>query len=173
MTQRATVIRQAVPDDALAVADVHVRSWQAAYRGLMPEEYLAQLRAEDRAKFYDFSMDEPGKPFTQVSLIDGAICGFVVTMPSRLPEMPDHGEICALYVAPEHWRSGTGSALMAAAFQRLTSQEFKSAYLWLLAGNLRGEQFYQHHGWMRDGTSKEETIFGVTVSEERFIRTSL
>ena len=40
-------LRPAVPDDAMAVARVHVRAWQAAYHGLMPEDYLAGLRPED------------------------------------------------------------------------------------------------------------------------------
>jgi len=30
-------IREATPDDAPAIAAVHVRSWQAAYRGIVPE----------------------------------------------------------------------------------------------------------------------------------------
>jgi hypothetical protein len=35
-------LRRAEPPDAIAVA--HVRSWQAAYRKLMPDDYLDQLR---------------------------------------------------------------------------------------------------------------------------------
>jgi hypothetical protein len=41
-------VRPARPDDALPVAGVHVRSWQAAYRGLLPDDYLDGLRAEER-----------------------------------------------------------------------------------------------------------------------------
>jgi hypothetical protein len=40
-------LRGAEPTDAIAVARVHVRSWQAAYRKLMPD-YLDQLRPEDQ-----------------------------------------------------------------------------------------------------------------------------
>ena len=47
-------IRPAEPEDALAVARVHVRTWQAAYRSLLPDHYLDQLRAEDRAARYQF-----------------------------------------------------------------------------------------------------------------------
>ena len=42
-------VRTAQPDDAAAVAEVHVRAWQAAYRGLMADEFLDSLRPEDRA----------------------------------------------------------------------------------------------------------------------------
>jgi hypothetical protein len=41
-------IRRALADDALGVATVHVRSWQAAYRGLLPDAYLDQLDVEAR-----------------------------------------------------------------------------------------------------------------------------
>ena len=31
------ILRPAEPEDAMPVARVHVRAWQVAYRGLMPE----------------------------------------------------------------------------------------------------------------------------------------
>ena len=41
-------VRRATPEDAAGVAGVHVRSWQVAYRGLLPDDYLDGLRPEDR-----------------------------------------------------------------------------------------------------------------------------
>ena len=54
MRDWASLIRPAGPDDALAVARVHVRSWQVAYRTLLPDEYLDGLRPEERARRYTF-----------------------------------------------------------------------------------------------------------------------
>jgi len=34
------VIREARPEDAEAIVRCHIRSWQAAYRGLIPDEHL-------------------------------------------------------------------------------------------------------------------------------------
>ncbi|HWM18395.1 MAG TPA: hypothetical protein VNO51_01815, partial [Ilumatobacteraceae bacterium] len=42
-------IRPAAVEDADAIGAVHVRSRLAAYRGVMPNEYLDGLRAQDRA----------------------------------------------------------------------------------------------------------------------------
>ena len=39
----------------MAVARVHVRSWQVGYRGLLPDAYLDGLRAEERAERYNFA----------------------------------------------------------------------------------------------------------------------
>ncbi|MER6578988.1 hypothetical protein [Nonomuraea sp. NPDC001023] len=36
-------IRKATPADAQAIAEIHVRSWQAAYRGLLPQDHLDGL----------------------------------------------------------------------------------------------------------------------------------
>jgi len=47
-------IRNAQPNDAFEVAMVHVTSWQVAYRGILPAEYLEELRVEDRVQKYDF-----------------------------------------------------------------------------------------------------------------------
>ena len=33
-------LREARRGDEMAVAEIHVRSWQEAYRGLMPAEFL-------------------------------------------------------------------------------------------------------------------------------------
>lgn len=37
------MIRKASPSDAKAIAQVHISSWQDAYRDLMPAEYLLSL----------------------------------------------------------------------------------------------------------------------------------
>jgi len=61
-------LRDARPDDAMGVAGVHVRSWQTAYRGLLSEEYLNGLRAEDRTAHYDFSGVNPERWATIVAV---------------------------------------------------------------------------------------------------------
>jgi hypothetical protein len=52
-------IRRAGPGDELAVAGVHVRAWLAAYRGLIDDDYLDNLRPEDRATIYAFGATGP------------------------------------------------------------------------------------------------------------------
>ena len=105
----------------MAVAQVHVRSWQAAYRTLLPDDYLDKLRPEDRAQTYDFASLDPLKPWTIVAVEDGLIHGFASTAPSREPDLGDHGELWALYVDPAKWGRGFGVALMKAARVRLYS----------------------------------------------------
>jgi GNAT superfamily N-acetyltransferase len=164
------LLRPAIPDDAIAVARVHVRSWQAAYRTLLPDSYLDQLRPEDRAQTYDFAGHDPLVPRTVVATEDGLIRGFATTRASSEPDLTNYGELCALYVDPDYWGRGLGVALVSAARSHLSSLGFRHAILWILAGNVRGERFYQIDGWAPDGQRKTDSMWGVTVSEVRYQR---
>jgi GNAT superfamily N-acetyltransferase len=165
------LLRPAQPEDAIAVARVHVRSWQTAYRTLLPDEYLDQLRPEDRAQKYDFASLDPQKPQTIVATEGELIYGFASTAPSRDPNLMDYGELCALYVDPEQWGRGIGVALISAARGRLSALGFRNAALWVLAGNARAERFYQVDGWVSDGLRRTDTVWGITVDEIRYLRT--
>ncbi len=164
------LIRSAAPEDALAVAEVHVRSWQAAYRDLLPREDLDRLRPEDRARRYEFGATDPGKPSTLVAVRDGLILGFVTVMPARDGDARGNGEICALYVDPQWWDRGVGLALMQAGRSRLGTLGFRDAILWVLAGNTRAERFYARDGWRPDGGRRAASLWGVTVDEIRHRR---
>ena len=63
----AARLREARRGDELSVAEVHVRSWQEAYRGLMPGEFLAGLDPRDRAGRYRFEAEEG--PTTVLALL--------------------------------------------------------------------------------------------------------
>lgn len=164
------LIRRADPQDAMEVARVHVGSWQAAYRGLLPQSYLDQLRPEDRAARYDFANADPRAPQTLVAVDGEAIVGFATFMPSRDADKPDFGELCALYVPPEQWGRGVGAALSAAAREELVKRGFRNALLWVMEGNQRAERFYRRDGWMADGMQRTDTVWDVTVSELRYLR---
>ncbi len=164
------LLRPAEPDDAIAVARVHVRSWQAAYRTLLPDDYLDQLRPEDRAQHYDFASLDPLKPRTIVAIEEGLIYGFATTAPSRDPDLPDHGELYALYVDPERWGRGIGAALVSAARANLFGLGFRNALLWVLTGNVRAERFYRIDLWAPDGLRRTDSVWGVTVNELRYRR---
>ena len=157
----------------MAVAGVHVRSWQAAYRNILPDDYLNQLRPEDRAAVYDFATRDPLKPKTIVAVeeaVSPAIRGFATTMPVTDSDMPGCGELGALYVDPQHWGNGVGVALLLAAREQMWQQGFRKAILWVLTGNVRAERFYQRDGWTRDGVTRKATVWGIEVDEIRYAR---
>jgi GNAT superfamily N-acetyltransferase len=164
------LLRPAVPGEALAISRVHVRSWQAAYRGLLPDEYLDGLRAEERAEKYDFTNPDKSAPQTIVAEVDGLIVGFATTSRSQDASLADFGELCALYVDPVSWGRGYGLALAAEAQSRLVTLGFEDALLWILKGNVRADRFYRNDGWQPDGAEKSEMMWGTQVVELRDLR---
>src|SRR5215218_1600352 len=169
-TRAVLIVRAAEPADAIEVARVHVRSWQRAYRGLLPDDHLDGLRAEDRAARYTFGQSREDSPATLVALEGGAIQGFA-TVGSAREEADRHlGELLGLYVDPSSWGRGIGRRLVAEARGRLTQRGFTEAILWVLAGNERAERFYRADGWIHDGAGREEEIWGVSAEEVRYRR---
>jgi GNAT superfamily N-acetyltransferase len=150
---------------------VHVRSWQVGYRNLIPDEFLDRLRPEDRAARYDFATTDVSKPSTILAIEGAEILGFATTAPSRDPDLPDHGELCALYVDPQKWGRGIGVALISAARARLAELGFRNALLWVLEGNIRAERFYRADHWAPDGVLRTDSRRGVTLHEVRYQRT--
>jgi len=160
------LLRPAEPADAR----VHVRSWQVAYRGLMPDDYLDQLRPEDRAQRYNFAHVDPLQPHTIVAVTDDVICGFATTMPARDADVSGYGELCALYIDPDDWGRGIGVALVSAARAHLVRQGFRNALLWVLEGNTRADRFYRKDGWAPDGLRRTDEIWGIQVNDLRYQR---
>lgn len=163
-------LRPATPDDAMAVARVHIRAWQVAYRGLMPEDYLAGLRPEDRAQRYDFATVDPTRPRTLVAVEAETVLGFATVSPARDEDAAGRGELCALYVEPDCWGRGIGQALAAAARGDLYRLGFKAAVLWVVAGNARAQKFYRADGWTADGLHRPHQVWNVSVDAVRYSR---
>jgi GNAT superfamily N-acetyltransferase len=162
------VVRDAVPDDALAVAGVHVRSWQAGYRGLFPDDFLDALRPEDRARRYALGSSDPADPQTLVALQDGELAGFATVGPCRDAYCAGAGEIYAVYVDPPHWGTGVGRRLMDVACARLRENGHSDGVLWVLDGNVRAERFYRARGWEPDGASRLEDPWGIVAKVHRW-----
>ena len=169
-TEAVLSVRVAEPADAMAVARVHVRSWQVGYRGLLPGDYLDQLRPEGRASRYVFGQISADDPETFVALQDDAIRGFATIGPAWDSAQANLGELLALYVDPDWWRRGIGRRLVDKVRSRLSERGFTEAILWVLVGNEPAESFYRVDGWAADGAQREDEVWGVTVPELRYRR---
>jgi len=98
----------------------------------------------------------------------GLVVGFAVVGPAQDPE--GAGELCAITVDPDHWGTGVGSALLAAAQAELARLGYAEAVLWVLPDNARGRRFYEVEGWITDGTQRTSEVRGVVVPEVRYRR---
>lgn len=162
-------VRDGRPHDALAIARVHVRSWQSAYRGIFDDAFLDSLRAEDRVGRYSLKGASRSGPQTIVAERGGEIVGFTTVGPSRDADAADAAELYAVYVDPVAWGSGVGRQLMGAAYARIEALGFERAILWVLEGNERARHFYRSDGWQPDGARREEDVWDVPAVVVRYV----
>lgn len=165
-----TEVRTAVAADAEAVARVHVRAWQSAYRGLIAQDYLDSLTPEARARRYDFGRPGIGVPVTLVAVQHDAICGLVTIGLCREEDLPNFGELMAIYVDPDCLGTGIGRLLIGAGRDRLRGLGVEGAALWVLRDNVRARRFYARDGWQPDGASRTESYGDRPVAEVRYRR---
>jgi ribosomal protein S18 acetylase RimI-like enzyme len=161
-------IAPAGPHDLNELARLHVRSWQAAYAGIVPDAWLASLSVERREHGWRQVLAE-GRSELLVAKHGESMLGFASYGGSRdAGAAPATGELWALYVAPPSWRGGTGSALWLAARARLVQLGHVAATLWVLADNARAIRFYESHGFaVEAGSAKEFDLGGARLAEVR------
>jgi ribosomal protein S18 acetylase RimI-like enzyme len=153
-------IREGEPGDAGAIAEIHVRAWQAAYRGQLTDEYLDGLKVEDRLEQHRRTLQEPMSDWrTWVAEDERDLAGFAVTGPSQDADAdPKTAEVYAIYLRPDRIGSGVGRELFAHAVHDLRTRGFRTATLWVLETNERTRRFYEIAGWKPDGTVTSEHV---------------
>jgi ribosomal protein S18 acetylase RimI-like enzyme len=165
----AVTVRHARVEDAAALGRVHVRAWQAAYRGQLPDGYLDGLRAEERAAGWERGLQrDRARDPVLVAERDARVVGFAVVGAAEDPR--GAGELYAINVDPDHWGTGAGRALLLAAQAELARLGYGEAVLWVLPGNRRARRFYQAAGWVADGAERSAEVQGVVVPEVRYRR---
>jgi ribosomal protein S18 acetylase RimI-like enzyme len=166
-------VRPATVADAEAIARVHVATWQAAYAGLLPADYLAAMSdsVDQRAERWRTTVATGGSTVLVVDAPDNGqgLAGFVAVGPSRDADAAARtGELYAIYVHPQFWDERIGAALHDAGLAALHAGQHQSATLWVLDTNQRARAFYERHGWSLDGNRKPAEIGDVTVTEVRY-----
>lgn len=162
------VVRRAGEADAADVSRIRVRSWQWAYRGLMPDSVLDGLSAEDGVDGWRRGLAREDR-WTWIAECGAVPFGFAATGPTtESTAEPGTAEIYAIYLEQEHVGTGVGRELFATAVRNLHEVGFSRALLWVLEANARARRFYEAAGWIPDGAVKDETWYGHVLREVRY-----
>jgi GNAT superfamily N-acetyltransferase len=161
-------LRDATIHDAEGIADMHVKTWQDAYRGVVPDDHLDGLDVVDRAKRWREGISAPEGPI-RVAEVDDRIVGWACYGTTRDSDADDRttGELYGIYVRSECWGSGVGPALMDEALAWL-AERYAVATLWTLEANARARAFYERTGWRFDGTTKDDDRQAFVLREVRY-----
>jgi ribosomal protein S18 acetylase RimI-like enzyme len=177
MTDTELEIRPATVQDAVAIAAVHIRSWQATYRGIVSPAALARLDINQRAALWTERLSTMRAGEHTLIGLRHDLVGFVQFGPSPdRDDNPHHcGQILAIHVDPDVTGRGVGRALLAASVQSLAQAGYQRATLWVIVDNDRARRFYERAGWTPDGTRRRETLAvpGETGDEVTVVRYAL
>lgn len=163
------VVRLADPRDSMAIGEISVLAWRLAYRGLMPDEYLAALDPKERAgRWVDGLTSPPPRSSVMVGEVDSKPVGFVAVGPCDGSDRI--GEVYALNLRPDCWRRGFGAVLLQQGEGALRTFGFSEAILWVIPGNERARRFYEALGWRHEDVQRDEVVHDITVPETRYTR---
>ncbi len=159
------VIRQPTLDDAFEIARVHAESWQTAYRGIVPDEFLDSIEVDVWAERHRRNMaEDPAGLVSYVAVIESEIVGWALGGPNREEYLDYAGELFTIYLLPGHLRRGIGRKLIAVVAESLLGLGFESMLVWVLAENWPARKFYEAQGGIYLG-EQAITIGGASLKE--------
>jgi ribosomal protein S18 acetylase RimI-like enzyme len=142
------LIRAATEADGTGIGRVHVAAWRETYPGLMPDDVIARLSAEDRAQQWRDGLARGARgPIVFVAESpEGALTGFGAAGPAREAGRGWQAEIHALYILRCGQRQGIGLSLMRHLALALAARDRRQVGLWVLTANAKACAFYARLG---------------------------
>lgn len=157
--------RPAQVDDADAIAQVHIRTWQSTYDGIVPAQHLEGLDlTKSTSKWRErLGTNERGGCHFVAETDDGEIVGFASVGPNQQQDLEFEGELYAIYVLKTHQGKGIGKALFETAVRWLIMNNYRSMLLWVFSENPT-RSFYELFGG-RIVSEKEVEVGGKVLGE--------
>jgi GNAT superfamily N-acetyltransferase len=139
-------IREATLGDAEGIARSHTLSWQASYRGILPDSVLDLIDVGQRASSRrQILRDDSIFKLVAYDVTHGDIVGFCDAGPSRRPG-PWAGEIYAIYLEHHAKRHGLGLEMFERTCAWLRAKQMPSLVIWVLENNTHARRFYEAMG---------------------------
>lgn len=147
-------IRLAVPADAPDMAEVHMRSWEVAYKDIIPAEYIQKQSAKRPAMWQRILANENSTQY--VIQIGGKTAGIMCVVPKSQDDDADDNvcELEGIYLHPDYYRQGIGTQAMEFAYDIARCWGKTQMTLWVFAENINTIKFYEKCGFTPDGKTK-------------------
>lgn len=157
----AVSIRPAEPRDVPAIQHVAERAWNTIYDETLPQDIIDAAIDE----WYDSEsllqhVENPDVAYFVATEAD-RVYGYVTGTAGDDPRI---GELGAIYVYPDHWRTGIGSQLIDRFETYAVDQAWNRIQIRVLADNHVARTFYEKHGYEQT-TTDVVTLFGTDADE--------
>jgi GNAT superfamily N-acetyltransferase len=160
-------IRPAREEDCQSIARLQVDSYQSAYSGILPAEYLEAFSYQDQENDWRDWLASPDQGLLYVADAGkGEIIGYGLARENTTGLCPYQGELVALHVRRDYQGQGLGILLLSAAAHGLSDQGCRSLFLWVLESN-PARSFYEKLGGQLVGIKpwQNNEHFGTAIRE--------
>lgn len=139
------LIRKRKIDDCKDIAHIITISWRETYRGVINDNFLDNMPNTEEARVQRAIQNFDEKNNHQYVLeVDNKVVGFVKVCKAT-ENIPDCGEIQALYIINGYKGNGYGRKLVNIGIKELKEMGYKSMIIGCLEGNPTNN-FYTHLG---------------------------
>lgn len=154
-------IRLALPDDAFQMAEISSLSWEAAYKDIIPMEFINEQNATRLALFKRIITADNDKQY--IIECDSKAVGIMCVAPPQVENIKtemDTGiddsfwELHGIYLHPDYFHQGIGTTALEFAFNKAKENRVKNMIVWVFAENLSTIKFYEKCGFVADGATK-------------------
>ena len=157
-------IRIPRPDEAAAIADLHLRTWAEAYAVTFPPSAWGDDALVNRLAQWESSCANPTPDFhAVVAESEGELIGFAGAGRNMDKPPPRGRQLRFIYLLAHMQGSGAGQALLDEVLGG------DPASLWVLEDNPRARSFYVGNGFAHDGT-RQPTGYADSGDEIRMVR---
>ncbi|MBO8156144.1 MAG: GNAT family N-acetyltransferase [Bacillaceae bacterium] len=159
-------VRKARPEDAGAIANVHVKSWITTYSNLIDDEDLRQVISYEKrkAQWEAILKSSNISQFLYVAENDKQeVVGFINGGNERSKKFAYDGEIYAIYILKEYQGKGIGRQLLKTLTRAMKKEGYQSILVWVLTSN-PSSKFYEYHG--AKPVDEEEITIGTGTYQE-------
>lgn len=142
------IIRNVKKEDLPSVVDIKITGWQAAYKGIIDDDYLNNLTNERETNIAKMEKNYMKNGFI-VAEINGEVVGFCryIFDNSFSKEINDIDcELGAIYVRPDLKYSGIGTKMFNYVLNEFKSNKKTKMVLWCLKDNEPSKKFYSKMG---------------------------
>lgn len=161
-------IRNAAIDDIEDISRIHALSWKSAYKGIVPQAYLDELKEDFWVSAFEIWIKD-NVLTAQLIFENGSPVGCVAYGKARDMSLPNWGEIVSIYLLPEYFNKGYGNILLNSALSDLQRFGYQNIYLWVLKENKQARRFYEKNKLHCNKDECSCEIMGKQLTEIRYI----
>lgn len=156
-------VREATIDDIEGILDVATDAWYATYGGLLEPSTVSSALDE----YYDQELLKAGVDHDEIAFFVASDEGEIIGFASAEQTWADEVELHTIYVHPDRWSEGIGSALFDRVLTWAQALDIDRIACGVLAENAIGIGFFEAVGFVR-GIEANAEIAGEIHSEYEY-----